>query len=75
MEIKVFLVTGLISLLVLIIYFAKREGSNAEKIKRLKEEIKQRAREQAYAQSKIDMVRNLSSNDINDRLRKIANKK
>ena len=75
MEIKLLFVGMFAVFLWLLLYLSCKHGQNMAKLERLKEEIKQRAEEQAYAQSKVDMVRNLSSDDVNDRLRKIASKK
>lgn len=75
MIIKISLIVGFGVLLWIIIALSFKRGRDAEQIRRLKEEIKQRAQEQAYAQSKVDFVRSLNNNDINDRLRQIADKK
>lgn len=75
MEIKLLLSIGCALLLGIIIYLSNKQGKQAEKIKRLKEEINRMAKEQEYVQSKTEFVRDLSSNDVDDRLRKIASKK
>lgn len=75
MTTKIFLCVGFFIVVWIISVLSFKNGKKSEQIRRLKEEIKQRAQEQAYAQSKVDFVRSLDGNDVDDRLRQIANKK
>ena len=56
----------------MIISLSYKRGKEAEATKRLKEEIKNRAREQANANQKVDLIHNLSNNAVNERLQDLA---
>ena len=72
MWIKITLIFGLLTLCLAILQRAYKLGRKVEQLERLKKEIKERAEEQAYAQSKLDFVRNLSDDDVSARLSKIG---
>jgi septation ring formation regulator EzrA len=75
MGIKIILVLTIIIILILVNVLCYRRGKDAQRIKQLKDEIRNRAKEQEYANEKVDIIRNLSDNDVRNRLHRIANEK
>ena len=51
-----------------------KRGKEAEKNRALLEEIERRAKEQRYANEKVDAIRNMSDNDVRNRLCELARK-
>ena len=60
-----------ITTLVIVSY---KRGKEAEKNRALLEEIERRAKEQQYANEKVDTIRNMSDADVRNRLHELANK-
>lgn len=57
------------------IILARREGKKAEQVANLRRELERNAKEQARAQSIIDNVRNMSDDDVSNRLSNISKSK
>ena len=66
----------LISFLIAIIcYLSYLLGKTKKELKYTKEEKEQLARELSYVQETSTLIHNLTSDDVNDKLQQIANKK
>lgn len=61
-------------LITILTAIAYKRGKEAERNIALKEEIKRRAQEQKYANEKVDTIRNMSDNDVRNRLCELARK-
>lgn len=57
-----------------LIVISYKRGKEAEKNRALLEEIERRAKEQQYANEKVDTIRNMSDADVRNRLHELANK-
>lgn len=69
---KICIALGFGFIILLLNAMSYKRGKDAEHIRQLKEEIDNRAKEQAYANSKIDFVRNLDGDSVSGRLSELA---
>lgn len=69
---KILLVSSLIAI---ICYLSYLLGKTKKELKYTKEEKEQLARELSYVQETSTLIHNLTSDDVNDKLQQIANKK
>ena len=60
-------------LIAILMAVAYKRGKETERLRQIKEEIARRAKEQKYANEKMDFVRGLNKSDVNNRLHYVAN--
>lgn len=75
MILKIGAILAFIASYITAIILARREGKKAEQVANLRRELERNAKEQARAQSIIDNVRNMSDDDVSNRLSNISKSK